>query len=377
MKKYYGQFYSKELNSDIKLYKDIIFDNKEKTFFEPFVGEGDLLFIYLEIMEEFGFSPAELFKKEKIKCFDISKENILKLKNKLYEIGFKKEDIDKAILYNDSLKNNPLKDKDAFIITNPPYLYKVPAKKLNYDMSYFEKYTDLYEVAIDLYKEYNGIWIVPSNIFYSTHVKVLKEIIENIENINIYENPKFSDTDISITIFNINKDIKNKKIELNGIEYQLKDKKIYFPEISTASKTYKYKFGFYEEDNEKDGIEYTTDTNEKVSTFLDVENSLIIKMFDSTKKQDIGIYEKDLIITEDILFNKISSRMYFQVFFENEIDKEKVKKLFNKKIENLRKKYKSAFLTNFLSVSKKNSFSRKRMSIGQAKYILNEVIKEI
>ena len=375
MKKYFGQFYSKNLKEDIEKYKNTIKNNSDKIFLEPFVGEGDLLFMYLDIMEELGYSSKELFKNNKIRCYDISKENVNKLRKKLIDIGF--ENVEESIKENDSLKINPLKGQNTFIITNPPYLYKVAAKKLNYDMSYYEKYIDLYEVAINLYKEDNGIWIVPSNIFFSSHIKVLGEIIENIDNIYLFKETKFSDTDISITIFEINKEVKNKTLTINNTIYNIKNKKLDFPEISKSSKSYKYKFGFYDKDIEEDGLEYLLDNKDRVKSNLNVDNSLIIKMFDSTKSEDIGLYNVNDIIDEDIMFNKISSRMYFQIFFDKEVNIEKLKIAFNKRIVELRKKYDSSFLTNFLSTSKNNSFNRKRMAIAQAKSILNEEIKKL
>ena len=375
MKKYFGQFYSKNLNKDIKKFKNTIIKNKDKIFIEPFVGEGDLLFIYLEIMENEGFSSKELFKNGKIKCYDISKENVNKLKEKLINLGFEKKDIEKSIFVNDSLKINPLKEEDAFIITNPPYLYKTPAKKLNYDMSYFNTYSDLYELAINLYKDFDGIWIVPSNIYFSTHTKIIQEIITKIDNIVIHQNTKFDDTDISITIFEINNKLNNKELIIGDKIFKIKNNKLFFPEIRNSSKTYKYTFGFYDKDIEKEGKTFITDTGIEVRTSKNIKNSLIIKMFDSTSKQDIGLYTTEGI-NGDILFNKISSRMYFQLFFNNEVNIELLMKNFNEKIIKLREKYDSAFLTNFLSVSK-NNFNRKRMSISQAKFLLNETIKEL
>ena len=375
MKKYFGQFYSKNLKKDIEKYKNTIEINSDKIFLEPFVGEGDLLFMYLDIMEELGFSSKELFINNKIRCYDISKENIENLRIKLDELGF--ENIENSIQLNDSLKINPLSGKEAFIITNPPYLYKVPAKKLDYDMSYFEKYIDLYEVAISLYKEHNGIWIVPSNIFFSTHIKILSEIIEKLDNIYLFKESKFSDTDISITIFEINNNLKNEEIFINNISYEIKGNKLYFPEIQKSSKSYKYKFGFYEKDIEGIGKRYLLDDKREISSSINVKNSLIIKMFDSTKNEDIGLYSVSEVIDTDILFNKVSSRMYFQIFFDKDVDIDKLKDGFNSIVIGLREKYDSSFLTNFLSTSKNNSFNRKRMSISQAKYLLNEEVKKL
>jgi len=372
MKKYLGQFYSKNLKKDIEKFKETIKKNSDKIFLEPFVGEGDLLFMYLSIMEDLGFSSKKLFEEDKIRCYDISSTNIKNLKEKLSELGF--TNLDKSIIVNDSLKCNKLSGKEAFIITNPPYLYKVAAKKLNYDMSYFNEHIDLYEVAIDLYKEFNGIWIVPSNIFFSSHIHILTKIIKNIDNIYLFKESKFSDTNISITIFELNKEIDNKELKINNKIYKIKDDRLYFSEIKKTTKTIKYKFGFYKKDFSTKGKEFTLDTKEKIKSNLNIDNSIIIKMFDSTNSEDIGFYDVSDLIKEDIMFNKVSSRMFFQVFFDDDIDKDIIKNDFNKNFIELRKKYDSSFLTNFLSTSSKDAFNRKRLSISQAKHLINQII---
>lgn len=164
-----GQYFTKKNLWLKKQIKNFIEESNCTVAYDPFAGAGDLL----TCSEEYG----------------------------IYEI--KGLDIDKNLEweYNDSLKNIP-HIENAIIITNPPYLtnYSARRKKIIEGMEqYFDKYTDLYQLAITKMLEAQDyvVAIIPETFINSNF---LNEVYKRIKSITILiENP-FEDTENPVCI---------------------------------------------------------------------------------------------------------------------------------------------------------------------------------
>lgn len=183
-KKQLGQYFTKKdlwLKPQIKKF---INDSGCTIAYDPFAGDGDLLLCAKE--------------------YDI--DNVVGL------------DIDTRLQweYNNSLNDIPHID-NAIIITNPPYLtnYSAKRKKIIDGMeSYFEKYTDLYQLAIIKMLEAQEyvVAIIPETFINSNFLNSVKNRIKSIT--ILIENP-FEDTEnpVCVVCFD-NNDLPNRITEV-------------------------------------------------------------------------------------------------------------------------------------------------------------------
>lgn len=183
-----GQYFTKKGSWLKPQIRDFIIESKCKTAYDPFAGEGHLL----KISKEYGIKQT---------------------------IGL---DIDNDLnwINNDSLKNIPQK-KDAIIITNPPYLtiYSAKRKKIYKGLEiYFQKHTDLYQLAIDKMLEAQDyiVTIIPETYINSTSIK---KHIKRINNITILNENPFEDTENPVCV-----------VCFDNIAKMKKDIKIYIDE---------------------------------------------------------------------------------------------------------------------------------------------------
>lgn len=400
-----GQHYTNKKIYDN--HKTIVLNNKDKIIVDPYVGEGNLIMFFLD-----SLTNEEAIKKinnKEIYGFDIDLNNLEIIKNKIFEkYNIEKNILDEIFFYNDSLLNNPLIDiesENIFLITNPPYLAKNHVKKLYKDdfEKYFlnNNYIDYFEIALNLFKEYNGLWIVPSNFLISEFFKnARKKILEKKEfkEIYIYEEQMFDNTKVLTTsfvlldkkeeqtIFKINNN--NKLYEYKIENYSIKTS---FEELIEKTKPFKIKTGFLKKDyidgKEKILVMDSTDNNKIKEMFIDKkqkdyieQNQLIFRALDTgTKKGEIALLNIKEQFHVDLFETKISSRAYVQFFLPNFItleEQNKIMNIFNQIINIEREKNNSIFLTNFKNAS--NGKSRKRMEFKQAykliTYIYNEFI---
>lgn len=164
-----GQFFTKKdlwLKPQVKKF---IEECNCKIAYDPFAGGGDLL------------SCSEAYGINETKGLDIDK-------NLNWE-------------YNDSLVSIPHID-DAIIITNPPYLtnYSAKRKKIMSGIEqYFEKYTDLYQLAIVRMLEAQDyvVAIIPETFINS---KFLNSVYERIKSITILVDNPFEDTENPVCV---------------------------------------------------------------------------------------------------------------------------------------------------------------------------------
>lgn len=168
-KKQLGQYFTKKnlwLKPQVKKF---IEESHCSIAYDPFAGAGDLLYC----SESYGI--------KKIKGLDIDKSLTWE--------------------YNNSLDNIPHID-DAIIITNPPYLtnYSAKRKKIISGMeSYFEKYTDLYQLAVIkmLQAQDYVVAIIPETFINSSFLNHVKERIKSIT--VLVDNP-FEDTENPVCV---------------------------------------------------------------------------------------------------------------------------------------------------------------------------------
>jgi hypothetical protein len=407
-----GQHYSKETKL-LEKHKITLLNNLNKTIIDPFVGEGHLLDYYLNLLPI--NEQIKKFENKEIYGFDIDKKNITFLINKYHtKYNLEIKLLEKLFKNNNSLTLDPniniIKKNidDIFIITNPPYLGKnICKKKYPQDFEiYFNKenkiYNDYYEIALNIYSKYSGIWIVPSNLISSSIAKkIRKKIILNCEDIFIYEMKMFEDTDISVCSFFLNNNNKSleKKILFISDDSNVMEKNIIlnkeldiikeWNDILKTTKQLNIQQGFIDTKIEKGSnkiIVIDTNYKEKEILISDKElnklnnNILILRTTDTGSEIGrIGLYTIEEIWKNKEakgLITKISSRIYTQLFFENLTIEEQInlKNNFNQTINQLRNKYNSIFLTNFKNSS--NGKQRKRIGFGETFSLINYLIKK-
>ncbi len=369
-KQQFGQFFT--TNSDYILQGlEKYVRNKDIT--DPFVGGGDLL--------------------------DWAKRNgAATIKG--YDIDSKCVD-NKTIFWNDSLLNPKSYD---FVLTNPPYL-NVNKGKDEIKKKYFRKtgLEDLYQISLRAIKgSEEGIAIVPINFLSAQNSeKIRREFFAKFEIIemNYFKQRVFSDTTYNVIAFYY-----RKRKDLLKPESVFVIKTNIFPDNKKIDIELSQRLGWLiggdfvskidEQDNrlkirrltEEDMIENRgnieieaaynhTDTKRswKISEeFCEKINSNIILL----KAIDSGS-ESGKIALEDIrdygvgcLVSKSTSRHMIYLIFENNISvfaQKKLIRLFNERMEYLRHKYMSLFLTNY------RDKDRKRISFDFAYKLLNHL----
>jgi len=399
-----GQHYSKETLL-VERYNNYLLEIKNKTIVDPFCGEGHLLEHYLNLFDK--NIQIEMLKNKKIMGFDIDENNIIFLRKKFKKI-YNLDDnlLEEIFIVNDSLIFVDKIPNNSFIFTNPPYLAKNICKKKfpeDFDKYFNEKYkilTDYFEISLELYGKYDGLWIVPSNVLSSDIMnKLRKKILLKMDKIVVYKKKTFDDTDISVATFLIDNKLSNnikdiifvsnkeeiKKFEISKNSNLVKE----WDDIKSIKNSLNIKQGFLDSkivEGDKNITLLNTNYKEEEFNISNEQyeklnkNILILRTTDTGGKEGkIGLYTiKELWGSDKAigLITKISSRVYTQLFFDNLSIKEqlKLKDDFNNKLNKLRLNYDSIFLTNYKNVSNENQ--RKRMSFKETFSLINYIIKK-
>lgn len=337
-----GQFFTKEdyWLKDKPQIIDFINENllNKNTILDPFYGRGDL-FLTLDKMN--------LIKDRRIIGLDIEKEFLEKNK----------------VFYNDSLTGIPdfnlYNSQKTFVITNPPYLAKVSAKRKGLDESvnkYYEQsgLNDLYKIALKNLIEFGapGIAIVPESFINS---KFFIKIRKNINIItSIIPNP-FKDTDIPICVVCFN--------GKNGQETEF-----------FINENYAYKFNEFV--NLKNRVVNNHDYQIKFNSFI---GQIGLKAIDSSNHRDIAFVKSNQFrySTSKI---KVSSRMMTYLHVDekilNNIDLDEIIYIANNELNNFRNETRDLVFTPFRG-NIDNNHRRRRLDYKTARWLLEKTINKI
>lgn len=328
LKKSLGQFYT--TNSDYILQNLELPENIEVI--EPFVGQGDLVIwtkknVKYKSIETYDLDP-------KIKC-----DNVV-----------------------DTIKFPPIYE-NKYVITNPPYL----AKNKNNNKELYDKYNvdDLYKAFIITLIEgkcEGGIMIIPLNFFSSensdTRVKFLSKY--RIGCVNVFEEQVFDDTSYTICSFNF---FQNETINEQDVKFMIYPSKKEM--IFNLSEKYGYRIG---------GNVLNGKNIYKIGRLLiGQESSTNMTLYSVDSGTNDGRIK--LVIHDEPYFGKQTDRVSCTITCPHTLKNQNELCLkFNSKLEELRVKYNSLFLTNYRESTK--HYSRKRISFKQAFCLINEIILE-
>lgn len=316
-----GQYFTKEKVWLKPQVLNFIKNSGCKIAYDPFAGNGDLL----KISRDYGIS--------KIKGLDI--------------------DFNLSWEQNDSLKHIP-PIKNAIIITNPPYLTKYSAKrkKLNINYSYFDKHTDLYQLAVDKILESQdfAVMIIPESYINSNY---FNKHLERMHSITILTENPFLDTENPVCVVcfdNIHKDPPKIKVYLDN-EY-LNDYSYFQKNRLTPKNSYYIRF------NAKNG-------------------NLALRAIDlSTENKKIRFYVSKAI---DYDLSKIcsSSRLFTSIDLDcSDIDINQLAKECNNILNAYRQKTHDVLLTPFKG-NTKEGLRRRRLDYKTARCIIEMAISNI
>jgi hypothetical protein len=344
IKKNLGQFYT--TNYDYIL-QNMSIPMDVKNIIEPFAGKGDILnFINI--------------KDYNVECYDIEP----------------KQDY---IIKRDTL-NNPPDYKNKFILTNPPYL----ARNKCSDKTIFNKYktNDLYKCFFEEIirnPSIGGIVIVPLNFLCSIrksdiNLRMNFLNVYLIKNINIFEEKVFKDTSYTVCCFQF--EIKNGNNNgnnvINACIYPSKNKINLFlnneNNYTIGGEIYNLK--------EKKDIIIERLTKNNIDEKKNITN-ILLKCIDGSTSNKICLFivsDKDIYVDNT---ENLSARSYASFIIKPNLSTDqqtKIVKLFNKYMENKRKKYSSLFLTNY---RESNTIARKRISFGLAIKIINYCVNDV
>ena len=406
-----GQYYSS--NTDLlKSYKSDLQKNN-KIVYDPYVGEGHLIDYMLSIFTK-DIAREKILNGE-IYGTDIDESNIkycINYFSKKYEI--KKKKLQKYFFVNDSLLNVPkvLKNKDLYILTNPPYLARNSCSKSGHISEYNRYfsgtiYNDYYEIALNIFGQYDGIWIIPNNFLSADRMNNLRKKIlnkKNISDVYVYERSMFEDTAIPVLTMKLSELQYNTNGHNNiyfkpgnkliNIDISSIDGKVCseWQNISNYKNSLGVSHGLIEKNITKGDVEtYFVDStngykNKKmfISTaqkqYLDSQ-ILYLRAVDTGGKDGfIGLYTIDELYPNknniSSMITKISSRLYTPIFFKNvDVDVQiKIKNMFNNKLKKLRLTYNSIFLTDFKGATENGI--RKRIGFKQAIALINYIYSE-
>ena len=342
-KKALGQFYTSNYK---KIFSGLTIPSSVKKIIEPFVGSGHLL----------GFLGDQNFTGQ-VEVYDIDPQ------------------IENATKQDTLL--NPPNYKDAYILTNPPFL----ARNKNSNKIIYDKYAtnDLYKCFLkslyyygDEYLPIGGIIILPLNFFSS--VRKCDADIRNlffshfsIQKLNIFEEQVFSDTSCTICSLQFEKCTNMIRQEIKTDIFSSSGK---ISKVFIIEKKYKWMIG---------GEIYYLPQNKaiKISRLIEgdiiTDNTTKIKLIslDDGRKNGSRIC---LQIDENLYFGKSSSRTYATLVIDPIISIDEQKMLvnrFNAFVEEKRLIYHSLFLSNY---RESKDYSRKRISFTLTFKILNFLI---
>ena len=409
-----GQYYSS--NTDLlKSYKSDLQKNN-KIVYDPYVGEGHLIDYMLSIFTK--DIAREKILNGRFYGTDKDESNIeycVDYFSKKYEIEKKK--LQKYFFVNDSLLSVPsvLKNIDFYVVSNPPYLAKNSCKRNghigDFDL-YFANtndYNDYYEIALNVFGQYDGIWIIPSNFISSTIMHNLRSAIlskKTISKIHIYEKQMFDDTAIPVLTMKLSEIPDNAVYSaIHPIYFSQADKTLAIDisadggvcaewlEITQTKNTLDVSQGLIEKNIPSGNVEtHFIDSTKKYQNrtifttavqkqYLD-SNVLYLRAVDTGGADGfIGLYTVDELYPESpnaisSMITKVSSRLYTPVFFKD-VDPHtqiEIKKAFNDKLQELRTKYHSVFLTDFKGATENGI--RKRIGFKQAIALINYIYSE-
>src|SRR3989344_3945983 len=340
-KKEWGQFFT--TNAD-NIFKGLERFVKNKNVTDPFSGSGDLLMW------------AKKNKAETVKGYDVDPDQ-LKLKKKL-------------ITFNDSI----LTPRDyEFVVTNPPYLNINKASKKTKD-KYFsgDHFEDLYQTSLaSIMNSEEGIVIVPINFLSAENSAKIRKIFFDrfrIVKMNYFTKRVFLDTTYNVIAFYYKKNHKpidsfNIKSQDNflGIYRLTEEHLVQNPgpiKISTA----------YNHINNKEKATVSKKLFDNIKS-----NIIFLRAIDSgsekgkIKLEDIRNYKLDCLVSKE------SSRHMIHLIFTQSVsieNQEKIIKIFNSMINDLRSKYLSLFMTNF------RDNGRKRISFDFVYKMINYIYQK-
>jgi hypothetical protein len=347
-KKELGQFFTTNVNYILQGFENTI---KNKSILDPFVGGGDLL------------KWAKKHNAKNTLGLDFDKT----LLNK-----------DNGYLFNDSLKNIPYSE---FNLSNVPYLGKnkmSKSEKEKYDLDGIE---DLYLLSIKKIiesKTEEGILIIPVNFLSAENSNAIRKMfldIYDISSINYFREQVFDDTTYNVIAFHyFKKENKNgirtpkltifpNKIIIDLVLDKKFDYKVAGDELSDIMSSEplrisrlttkhikqnkgKLKIDTYFCDKNTDK-RYTI--NKKLKSIIK-NNIIMLNCIDTNGSEDGWIKAEDIRdYNKSCLVGKESSRNIAYLLLEGVSIKtqEKIIKKFNFKLNKIRKKYYSLFLTNF------------------------------
>jgi hypothetical protein len=347
-KKDLGQFFTTNSEYILSGFESTV---KDKTVLDPFAGGGDLL------------KWAEKNGAKNISGLDIDP--------KLMRDG---------ISTNDSLEVIPYAE---FNITNPPYLAKnkmSPKQKEKHPMNGYE---DLYLLSMKKILESGtpeGIVIIPVNFFSAENSDALRvEFLTHytISKVNYFKEQVFADTTYNVVAFHYTKKlVPNKSQEIEITSYPAKTTKSYIleerykyriagKEINKITSTKPIKIVRLTEkmirkhkkaDRTIDAFFNDKNTNRQYNVKRRFktqigQNIILLNCIDTNNNENAWIKAEDIrTLGKECLVGKNTSRNIAYVILPENVSIEnqvKIIKLFNSKLNLLRHKYNSLFLTNF------------------------------
>lgn len=311
--------------------------------------------------------------------------------------------VDKSIVKkNNSLAQIPYA---PFILTNPPYLGK---NKMSKKAKIDHEYEDLYMLAIKKIIQSNsdeGILIVPVNFLSAENSsKIRLEFFSKykITQCKYFTNQVFDDTTYNVIAFHFQKLLGSDNLDCQSFEIEIipENQKL----LTTICKNTNFSIAGEELNREfmnapKLSITRLTERiiqdnpgkNEIRVWFNDKKterkyyvndylfeliknNCILLNVIDSSNRPENWIKVENIhLLEKDALVGKLSSRNIAFILIENvDLDiQKKMIELFNLKLNALRQKYYSLFLTNF------RDNNRKRISFEFCYKILSAVYQEL
>ncbi|MBU3912830.1 MAG: N-6 DNA methylase [Nanoarchaeota archaeon] len=390
---------------------------KDYAWVDLYCGEGNLI---LPILETIKTEERENFFSEHIFLFDSDSEMIEKAVQNAIKLGISEELARKNIKQHDSLASFPKIESKfpIFHITNPPYLYigyiqKNAKQHLKYFQDKNKGYQDLYQIALinDLKNNIEkSVYIIPSNFLFSSSGtnKIRRDFLQayKITNAVIFEKKIFENTGTNVAIFWFEKKQESKKpIKFTALkiteneekrrEYSLTYENNYragseFSEFcNNQNNNLRVNYYLMQSEVEKNSgnteIEvinsnkyknnkYSKEVirvNEKLAAKIK-NNILFIRTVDSGSNLRAGLYEiKDEFKVDGILVSIPYRTNPIQLFFTPELSIEqqiKLKDYFNSKLEELREKTDSEFMTTYKY--SKAKYTRKYLGLSQVKKLI-------
>ncbi len=368
-KKFLSQFFTTNSDYILQGFEEFVF---QENVADPFAGGCDLL------------SWATRNGAKSIKGYDYDQ--------KLVD--------NKKVFYNNSLKEIPY---SPFILTNPPYLGTNKFNKTQAKRQFLKEYEDLYLLAmkkIILASPNKGIVIIPVNFFSASNSKKLrKEFLDKfkIKEVNYFTNQVFEDTTYNVVAFSFTKQHKpsiqkmkfnifpqNESIELilnPKYDYCIGGKEIFEIENAEPLEAIRITDKLLSKSAGSSQIkcffnDYKTEQDYLILPYLEnqIRNNIITLNCIDSKNESNKISISDIrYFGKDALVGKITSRNIASIILPGISlkEQEQLIPLFNQKLNTLRKKYRSLFLTNF------RDNDRKRISFEFCYKLLAVCLKEI